>query len=99
MLILYINWYTSSFINHFRINFLLKKRSQIFNPWINFYLYHKDIEYLKENFDIKLDKVESSLKADIEKVETNLKANIKEFNNKTNTVKNEIKKDIFYISG
>ncbi|ATQ15323.1 Bdr family repetitive protein (plasmid) [Borrelia miyamotoi] len=50
-------------------------------------LTHKDIEYLKENFDIKLEKVEASLnnkidnvrnelKSDIEKVESNLKFEI-----------------------
>ncbi|MBW6185540.1 hypothetical protein KZ870_29590 [Pseudomonas aeruginosa] len=50
-------------------------------------LTHKDIEYLKENFDIKLEKVQDSLnnkidnvrnelKADIEKVESNLKFEI-----------------------
>ncbi|WAZ72773.1 Bdr family repetitive protein (plasmid) [Borrelia miyamotoi] len=50
-------------------------------------LTHKDIEYLKENFDIKLEKVQDSLnnkidnvrnelKSDIEKVESNLKFEI-----------------------
>ncbi|WDS47548.1 Bdr family repetitive protein [Borrelia miyamotoi] len=59
-------------------------------------LTHKDIEYLKENFDIKLEKVQDSLKADIEKVESNLKfeiekvdaglkAEIKELDNKIDT--------------
>ncbi|MBW6186005.1 Bdr family repetitive protein (plasmid) [Borrelia miyamotoi] len=57
-------------------------------------LTHKDIEYLKENFDIKLEKVESSLKADIEKVETNLKSDIKELDNKINTVENNLNNKI-----
>ncbi|AHH05707.1 BDR-repeat family protein (plasmid) [Borrelia miyamotoi FR64b] len=52
-------------------------------------LTHKDIEYLKENFDIKLEKVEASLKFEIEKVEASLKADIKashtELDNKIDT--------------
>ncbi|WAZ72888.1 Bdr family repetitive protein (plasmid) [Borrelia miyamotoi] len=74
-------------------------------------LTHKNIEFLKENFNIKLEKVESSLKADIEKVETNLKSDIRELNNKidnkltnliinVDNVKNEIslvKKDIYNL--
>ncbi|AMR76256.1 hypothetical protein A0V01_06645 (plasmid) [Borrelia hermsii] len=35
-------------------------------------LTHKDIEFLKENFDIKLEKVESSLQAEIKAVKTEL---------------------------
>ncbi|WP_197737884.1 Bdr family repetitive protein [Borrelia miyamotoi] len=41
-------------------------------------LTHKDIEYLKENFDIKLEKVEASLKSDIRKL-----------NNKIDNVRNK----------
>ncbi|WP_346313268.1 Bdr family repetitive protein [Borrelia miyamotoi] len=57
-------------------------------------LTHKDIEYLKENFDIKLAKVEASLKSDIEKVEVGLKSEIKAFhtelNNKIDNKFNEL---------
>ncbi|AHH05873.1 Bdr family repetitive protein (plasmid) [Borrelia miyamotoi] len=46
-------------------------------------LTHKDIEYLKENFDIKLEKVEASLKAEI-----------RDLDNKIDNVRNELKSDI-----
>ncbi|WCB91161.1 Bdr family repetitive protein [Borrelia miyamotoi] len=68
-------------------------------------LTHKDIEYLKENFDIKLEKVQDSLKADIEKVESNLKfeiekveaslkADIKELDNKIDNIENNLNNKI-----
>ncbi|WAZ72939.1 Bdr family repetitive protein (plasmid) [Borrelia miyamotoi] len=68
-------------------------------------LTHKDIEYLKENFDIKLEKVQDSLKADIEKVESNLKfeiekvdaglkAEIKELDNKIDNIENNLNNKI-----
>ncbi|WDE71882.1 Bdr family repetitive protein (plasmid) [Borrelia miyamotoi] len=72
-------------------------------------LTHKDIEYLKENFDIKLEKVQDSLKADIEKVESNLKfeiekvdaglkADIKELDNKIEKIEAGLKSDIASVS-
>ncbi|WAZ72690.1 Bdr family repetitive protein (plasmid) [Borrelia miyamotoi] len=52
-------------------------------------LTHKDIEYLKENFDIKLEKVQDSLKADIKASHTELDNKIDtkftELDNKINT--------------
>ncbi|AOW96181.1 Bdr family repetitive protein [Borrelia miyamotoi] len=68
-------------------------------------LTHKDIEYLKENFDIKLEKVEASLKsdiekvevslrADIEKVEASLKSDIRDLDNKIDNVEASLKADI-----
>ncbi|AHH04212.1 BDR-repeat family protein (plasmid) [Borrelia nietonii YOR] len=46
-------------------------------------LTHKDIEHLRENFDIKLEMLERGLKADIN-----------ELGNKIDTVRNELKFDI-----
>ncbi|WP_434757401.1 Bdr family repetitive protein (plasmid) [Borrelia puertoricensis] len=64
-------------------------------------LTYKDIEFLKENFDIKLEKVESllqaeiksvesSLQAEIQRVETTLKSDIKDIDNKIDTKFNEL---------
>ncbi|AHH11883.1 BDR-repeat family protein (plasmid) [Borrelia coriaceae ATCC 43381] len=68
-------------------------------------LTYKDIEFLKENFDIKLEKVEALLQAEIQRVEASLQSEIKdldnkidnkfnELDNKINTVRNELKSDI-----
>ncbi|WP_330730338.1 Bdr family repetitive protein [Borrelia turicatae] len=72
-------------------------------------LTYKDIEYLKENFDIKLEKVEALLQAEIKSVKTELNTkidsvennlNIKidtkfnDLDNKIDTVRSELKSDI-----
>ncbi|WP_088895223.1 Bdr family repetitive protein [Borrelia turicatae] len=53
-------------------------------------LTYKDIEFLKENFDIKLEKVEATLQTKIQRVETNLKSDIRDLDNKINTVENNL---------
>ncbi|WP_247073329.1 Bdr family repetitive protein [Borrelia turicatae] len=57
-------------------------------------LTYKDIEFLKENFDIKLEKVEALLQAEIKSVESSLQAEIKsvktELDNKIDTKFNEL---------
>ncbi|WP_434757283.1 Bdr family repetitive protein (plasmid) [Borrelia puertoricensis] len=57
-------------------------------------LTYKDIEFLKENFDIKLEKVEALLQAEIKTVESILQAEIKsvktELDNKIDTKFNEL---------
>ncbi|AHH04529.1 BDR-repeat family protein (plasmid) [Borrelia nietonii YOR] len=57
-------------------------------------LTYKDIEFLKENFDIKLEKVESSLQAEIKAVKTELDNKIdtkfNELDNKIDTKFNEL---------
>ncbi|WAZ72527.1 Bdr family repetitive protein (plasmid) [Borrelia miyamotoi] len=50
-------------------------------------LTHKDIEYLKENFDIKLEKVEVGLKADI-------KASHSDLDNKIDNIENNLNNKI-----
>ncbi|WAZ72289.1 Bdr family repetitive protein (plasmid) [Borrelia miyamotoi] len=76
-------------------------------------LTHKDIEYLKENFDIKLEKVQDSLKADIkashsdldnkiDNVENNLNNkidnNFNELDNKIEKIEAGLKSDIASVS-
>ncbi|WP_038368328.1 Bdr family repetitive protein [Borrelia duttonii] len=57
----------------------------------------KDLEYLKENFDIKLEMLERGLRSDIEKVDNKidkvrdeLKSDIKELNNKIDIVRKDM---------
>ncbi|WP_247068230.1 Bdr family repetitive protein [Borrelia puertoricensis] len=61
-------------------------------------LTYKDIEFLKENFDIKLEKVESLLHAEIKSVKTDLDNKIdtkfNELDNKIDNVRSELKSDI-----
>uniref|UniRef100_UPI0004667271 Bdr family repetitive protein n=1 Tax=Borrelia persica TaxID=44448 RepID=UPI0004667271 len=61
-------------------------------------LTHKDIEYLKENFDIKLEMLEKVLKGEILAVKTDLDNKIDtkftELDNKIDNVRSELKSDI-----
>ncbi|AHH05764.1 BDR-repeat family protein (plasmid) [Borrelia miyamotoi FR64b] len=72
-------------------------------------LTHKDIEYLKENFDIKFEKVEASLNNKIETVRNELKADIRDLdikidnvennlNNKIDNIINKLKSDIASVN-
>ncbi|WP_317135461.1 Bdr family repetitive protein [Borrelia miyamotoi] len=65
-------------------------------------LTHKDIEYLKENFDIKLEKVEVGLKADIKASHSDLDNKIDtkftELDNKIDKVETSLKSDIASVS-
>ena len=61
-------------------------------------LTHKDIEYLKENFDIKLEKVQDNLNNKIDNVRNELKSDIKALDNKIDNVKTELKADIASVS-
>ncbi|AHH11610.1 Bdr family repetitive protein [Borrelia coriaceae] len=60
-------------------------------------LTYKDIEYLENTFNLKLEKVESNLKSDIkdldnkiDNVEVNLKSDIKDLDNKIDSVENNL---------
>ncbi|AHH11731.1 hypothetical protein bcCo53_001441 (plasmid) [Borrelia coriaceae] len=61
-------------------------------------LTYKDIEFLKENFDIKLEKVETLLQSEIQRVEANLQSEIKavktELDNKIDNVENNLNNKI-----
>ncbi|WCB91016.1 Bdr family repetitive protein (plasmid) [Borrelia miyamotoi] len=57
-------------------------------------LTHKDIEYLKENFDIKLEKVEASLKSDIRDLDNKIDNIENNLNNQIDNVRNELKSNI-----
>ncbi|WP_367613224.1 Bdr family repetitive protein (plasmid) [Borrelia hermsii] len=64
-------------------------------------LTYKDIEYLETTFNLKLEKLEASLKSDIrdldnkiDNVRNELKSDIRDLDNKIDNVRNELKSDI-----